>query len=335
MRSWQRICYPGAYADRCYLALNTSMQHTTWTLAPLPPFRLDLAVWTLRRRPDNLVDRWDGSTYRRLLIIADQPVAVAVTQTGGIDAPRLSVTATTRAPLPGLERDVTAALQRLIGLRIDLRGWYELAANDSHLAPLATRFRGMKPPRLPTLFETLVNAIACQQITLTLGIRLLNRLTERYGIPADQDESLHAFPRPIDLADADPAELRARGFSAAKARAIIELAQALVEHRLDPEVLPTLDDDAAIAWLRQLRGVGRWTAEYALLRYLGRLHIFPGDDVGARNNLQIALGLSGLRDHAAVSRALTPWRAYSGLVYFHLLLDRLAAGGYVDDSRPA
>ncbi len=311
------------------------MQHTTWILTPLPPFRLDLAVWTLRRRPDNSVDRWDGYTYRRLLIIADRPVAVAATQIGGIEAPRLHVTAVTQTPLPRLEHEVTAALERLIGLRLDLRGWHDLAASDSHLAPLAARFRGMKPPRLPTLFETLVNAIACQQITLTLGIRLLNRLTERYGMPLDRDGSWRAFPRPIELAAADPTELRTLGFSAGKARAIIELAQTLVEQRLDPEALHAMDDDTAIAYLRRLRGVGRWTAEYALLRYLGRLHVFPGDDVGARNTLQIALGLSGLRDYAAVSHAIAPWRAYGGLVYFHLLLDRLAAGGYVDDSPPA
>jgi DNA-3-methyladenine glycosylase II len=45
--------------------------------------------------------------------------------------------------------------------------------------------------------------------------------------------------------------------------------------------------------LRALRGAGRWTAEYVLLRGFGRLHAFPGDDVGARNNLQRWLGLPG------------------------------------------
>ena len=38
-----------------------------FSLAPTPPFRLDLAVWTLRRRVENGVDRWDGTTYRRVL----------------------------------------------------------------------------------------------------------------------------------------------------------------------------------------------------------------------------------------------------------------------------
>jgi DNA-3-methyladenine glycosylase II len=309
------------------------MQHT-WELGPAPPFRLDLAVWTLRRRPDNIIDRWDGSMYRRVLVIDDQPVAVEVTQSGGIDTPRLHVSAVTHGAVPELEAEVTAALERLIGFRVDLRGWYRLAADDSRLGVLAARFRGTKPPRLPTLFETLVNAIACQQITLTLGIRLLNRLTERYGMTHDAYESF-AFPRPVDLVAADSDDLRALGFSGNKARAIIELAQIMVDQRIDLEAIRAMDDDAAIAYLRQLRGVGRWTAEYVLLRYLGRLHVFPGDDVGARNNLRIALAMPALSDYQSVRGALAPWHACAGLVYFHLLLDRLAAGGYVDDSQIA
>jgi DNA-3-methyladenine glycosylase II len=70
----------------------------------------------------------------------------------------------------------------LLGLQVDLEPFYRLAATDVRLSALAERFRGLKPPRFPTLFEALVNAIACQQITLTFGIRLLNRLAERYGL---------------------------------------------------------------------------------------------------------------------------------------------------------
>jgi DNA-3-methyladenine glycosylase II len=65
------------------------------------------------------------------------------------------------------------------------------------------------------------------------------------------------------------------------------------------------------------------------MRGLGRLHVFPGDDVGARNNLHRWLGLAGPLDYDGVRRALAPWSPYGGLVYFHLLLDRLAEAGYV------
>jgi DNA-3-methyladenine glycosylase II len=82
-----------------------------------------------------------------------------------------------------------------------------------------------------------------------------------------------------------------------------------------------------VARLRGLRGVGRWTAEYVLLRGLGRTHVFPGDDVGARNNLGRWLGLSSALDYDGVRRAVAAWHPYAGLVYFHLLMDRLASRG--------
>ena len=58
------------------------MARDTFELEPVSPFRLDLTVWTLRRRPDNVVDRWDGTTYRRVLPLPAGPVEVAVTQAG-------------------------------------------------------------------------------------------------------------------------------------------------------------------------------------------------------------------------------------------------------------
>jgi DNA-3-methyladenine glycosylase II len=81
-----------------------------------------------------------------------------------------------------------------------------------------------------------------------------------------------------------------------------------------------------------LRGVGRWTAEYVLLRGLGRLHVFPGDDVGARNNLQAWLRLASPLDYDGVGRTLNRWRRYGGLIYFHLLLDRISEKGFIASS---
>ena len=68
------------------------MTSTSFVLSPRPPFRLDLTVWLLRRRPHNLVDRWDGRTYQRVLIVKDEPVLVTVFQTGSPEGPRLQVT---------------------------------------------------------------------------------------------------------------------------------------------------------------------------------------------------------------------------------------------------
>jgi DNA-3-methyladenine glycosylase II len=79
-----------------------------------------------------------------------------------------------------------------------------------------------------------------------------------------------------------------------------------------------------------LRGVGRWTAEYVLLRGCGRLHVFPGDDVGAQKRLARWLGRPRPLDYAGVGRAVSRWQPYAGLVYFHLLLAGLSDSGALD-----
>ena len=58
-------------------------------LEPLSPFRLDLTVWVLRPRPDSVVDRCDGHTYRRMLPLPAGLVGFALTQIGPPESPQL------------------------------------------------------------------------------------------------------------------------------------------------------------------------------------------------------------------------------------------------------
>lgn len=307
------------------------MSPNEFVLKPVPPYRLDLTAWTLRRRADNAIDRWDGSTYRRVLPTANGPIEAAVTQTGPPEAPRLRVATRGASLTDEAKRVVTASLERLLGLRVDLTGFHRFAARDKTLGPLVHRFRGMKPPRFATLFEGALNSIACQQVTLTLGIRLLNRLAERYGQQIDGEAGVvHAFPRPEDIAGTTPETLRELGFSRNKGLAMIELARLGPTEREELEKLETLPDGEAIARLSELRGIGRWSAEYVLLRCLGRTNVFPGDDVGARNNLVDWLNLPDPLDYDGVRKTIASWNDYGGLLYFHLLLSRLAAAGFLN-----
>ncbi|MCX6021297.1 MAG: DNA-3-methyladenine glycosylase 2 family protein, partial [Chloroflexi bacterium] len=159
-----------------------------------------------------------------------------------------------------------------------------------------------------------------------------------YGAPGPAEaDTAHAFPTPERLAALPVEALRGLGLSRQKSRALVEAAQVVQAGELDMAGLATLDmaglatldDAAAVSRLRELRGVGRWTAEYVLLRGLGRLHIFPGDDVGARNNLVRWLGLPEPLTYESTSAAVACWQPYAGLIYFHLLLNRLDSSGYL------
>jgi DNA-3-methyladenine glycosylase II len=299
-------------------------------IEPAGPFRLDLTAWALRRNARNSVDRWSSATFERVLSLAGGPVALSVTQVAGPDAPRLSAVVAGRQIDRPTGELVRRTLDRLFGLSIDLSPFAAIAAADPLLGPLATRMRGLKPPRFPTVFEALVNGIACQQLSLAVGIELLNRLAANRGEAVPDRPDGRAFPDPDALACLDTDDVKRHGFSATKARAIIEVAQAVVTGRLDLEALQELEDGAAIERLTSLRGVGRWTAEYVLLRGLGRLHVFPGDDVGAHNKLRQLFRTDTALDYDAVQRLVARWHPFAGLVYFHLLLDSLSQAGLVD-----
>ena len=308
-----------------------------FTLRPVPPFRLDLTVWALRRRSRNLIDRWDGTTYRRVIVLGGRPTELAVRQADSSDTPKLSVTAMPPPQTLLEERRVRSVVDRLLGLQIDLTDWYHMASGDARLRPLADRFRGMKPPRFPTMFEAVVNAFACQQLTLEVGLELLNRLAMISSARLGRLGNVrYAFPMAEDIARLPPEKHRAIGFSRQKVRALLDLARPITRHELELESVAREDDAVVRQRLIELRGVGRWTAEYVLLRGVGRLHVFPGDDVGAQKRLARWLGRSRPLDYAGVRRAVQRWQPYAGLVYFHLLLDGLSKAGSLETrSEPA
>ncbi len=286
-----------------------------------PPFRLDLTVRALRRRSINETDRWDGNAYRRTIHVGEAPVGLVVTQVGLPEAPKLSVRVSGDARDARAEAAARRILGHVLGLELDLTAFYAVAAAEPPLDELADRFLGMRPPRFPSVFEALLNGVACQQVSLQAGLTLLNRLVAAFGEAPDPPQAGGpTFPTPQALAGIGSRSLPALGFSRAKSRAIAEIAAAATAGEIEYEVLANLDDAAACARLEELRGVGRWTAEYVLLRGCGRLNVFPGDDVGARNNLQKWLKTKRSLDYGSTKKLLKRWQPYAGLVYLHLLL---------------
>lgn len=217
----------------------------------------------------------------------------------------------------------------MLGLEVDLSGFYVLSRLDARLNELAERFAGLRPPRFTGVFESLVNAVACQQLSLDVGIHLLNRLSRHFDPAAERSARAPAFPSADQLARAQVAELRPFGFSGAKARTLVGLAHNVTERDIDLGALEVLDDAPARELLDALPGIGRWSAEYALLRGLGRLQVLPGDDVGAQNSLRRRFGLSPGGGYDAVAELSKTWWPYGGLVYFHLLLAGLAEAGHL------
>src|SRR5690606_12269717 len=109
---------------------------------------------------------------------------------------------------------IAAKLRYMLGIDRKLEAFYTLTQDDDYLYTLAKTFKGVKPPRFPTIFEAMLNAIACQQITLDLGILLLNRLAENFGKKFEDTTGVqYAFPKPEDLAYLSEEGIKKLGFS--------------------------------------------------------------------------------------------------------------------------
>lgn len=302
---------------------STGSGQMNFTLSPLAPFRLDLTALALRRDPANAVDRWDSPAFRRVFVLDGAPIDATVQQTGPLNKPSLTVKSLGPTAGQGMQQRLASLLRLVLGLDVDLTRFYELAELDEGLAPLARHFAGLKPPVMPAVFEALVSGIACQQLSLAAGVHLLARLARTYGLSLS---GRYAFPRPRDLLGASPQDLRSLGFSLRKAKVILQLAQEEASGDLHLEGLRALDTPAVLQTLVALQGIGRWTAEYVALRGLGRLDVFPADDVGAQNKLQRLLGLAARPSADETARIVERWRPYRGLLYFHLLLNSLDTG---------
>jgi len=303
------------------------MTTTQICLRPTAPFRLDLTAWALRRRSRNAIDRWDGSEYSRSLYLNGTLVDLGVKQSGPPEDPKLVIRAIRHGRAVSASR-IRAIVGRLLGLSVDMSDFYKLVAANARLKTLTDKFRGFHPPCFPTVFEAAVNAICCQQLSLEVGIELSNRLAAAACTDARNIE--HAFPRPYEVVGLSEQKLHALGFSRQKIAALLGLARLLIEDKAYLEKLASLDDDSARARLLDIKGIGRWSADYILLRGMGRLNSFPGDDIAAQTGLRRWLGIKergGRSLYDRIERALRRYNPFQGLIYFHLLLAGLDERG--------
>ena len=228
---------------------------------------------------------------------------------------------------PGADAfDPAAIARRSLGTDVDLSAFYAGAASVPWLDRIARGARGVKPPRYPSLWETICNAVVYQQVSIHAAGAILRRMIERYAVPVETNGvRLFAFPPPRTLLDADPVDLRAVGLSVNKINALKAVGAAIESGELDESTLEPLSTPDLIAALVAHKGIGPWTGAVVALRGFGRLDIFPMKDSGAEAGLR---KLSGDPD-VAPSRSSPRCRPQQGMLYYHLLLGRLNTTGEV------
>ena len=177
----------------------------------------------------------------------------------------------------------------------------ELSARDEVLSRLAQESHGLTLKSRGDAFSTLARAIVGQQISVKAAQSVWARVVTEFEATT-----------PENIAAADLDRLRSCGLSAQKASYLLDLAQRFRSGALKPRRWNALDDEALIAELTQVKGIGRWTAEMFLIFYLARPDVLPLGDLGLQRAMRLhynrgrPLAESKMR---RIGNAWAPWRS--------------------------
>lgn len=288
---------------------------------PLPPaFRSADFLTFHRRDPQGVAERVGDSFLEKGMLWRDVPACLSIRFEPGSAKASLAVD----GPKPGNSLPAFESMvRRMLGLTQDIEEFEARYRSHPQIGGLIARQHGLRVPVAATPFEALTWAVTGQQISVSAAVSLRRKLI----LAADVVHSCGLFCHPGARQIAALAEetLRQAGFSTTKTKTLLTLSQMAAEDRLPldawAEALPAAD--VVREKLEAVRGIGPWTASYALLRGFGWLDGSLHGDVAVRRGLEALLGFpAGEKEVMNWLAQFSPWRA---LVAAHIWASRSAS----------
>jgi AraC family transcriptional regulator of adaptative response / DNA-3-methyladenine glycosylase II len=276
-------------------------------------YPVDHLLRSIGRDPDGRTERVRGTTLARALRLDGRPALALVDLADGRARVRLEAR---RALAPREVGAAHEALLRLFGLTLDPAPFERRARRDALIRRLVEPRRGLRIPQTPNAFEGLVWAVVGQQVNLAFAFTCRNRLIDLAGARAGG--GLVAHPTPADVAGLDHADLTRLQFSRRKAEYVIDTARAIAAGELDLERLGDGSATAAERALLAVRGIGRWSARYVLMRSFGFADCVPVGDAGLVNALQRFHALDARPGPDETEALMARYAPHRSLAAFHL-----------------
>jgi DNA-3-methyladenine glycosylase II len=291
------------------------MEKTVVSLRPESPYDFDLtASYAVYFRGRYGTESYDDGVFRRLLEIDGSLCLVVVRSVGKLDSPYLEVELLADSLSTDFVDRAGQQMAWILGIDEDLNGFYGMAAKDQHLSPIAGALNGLHVPHTASVYEGLTLAILGQQISSHVARMLRTLLIETYGPSLEVGGySYHAFPPAGALVAAGVSGLRAIKFSTRKSEYIVDIAARVASGELELEKLRSQPDQEVVQTLTDIRGVGDWTAQWLLIRSLGRADGFPYGDLALQRTLGLLIGGGNtFSPHQALeySQRWSPFRSY-------------------------
>jgi AraC family transcriptional regulator, regulatory protein of adaptative response / DNA-3-methyladenine glycosylase II len=200
---------------------------------------------------------------------------------------------------------ITERIRRMFDLNADWMAIAEILKSDPVLADIISAKPGLRLPGCWDGFELAVRAILGQQVTVKAATTFAGRVAKAFGQKFSAGGALtHLFPTARALADADLTQI---GLTRARAVSIQNLARAVCCRKISFEGV--VDPEVLLLQLREIPGIGEWTAQYVAMRALGELDAFPVGDIALLRKLD----LQDSRQLEKRAEAWRPWRAYAAI----------------------
>tara|TARA_B100000949_G_C14187657_1_gene410336 strand:+ start:102 stop:1019 length:918 start_codon:yes stop_codon:yes gene_type:complete len=305
------------------------MDRLTVSIKPVPPFNFELTAGYHTYFQNRYgTDTMEDGVYRRLIDLDDKLVLASVRSIGTLEAPELALELQGPELSPDDVESATDRVSWLLGVDQGLAPFYELGRADQAMAGLVEQFYGLHLPHTASVFEALVLAVLGQQISTNVARIIRTLLIETFGPSAEFDgETYYAFPRPASIRASSPAELHTMKLTQRKSEYVHGLAGSALDPEMGLECLEELTDREIVEKLVALRGVGMWTAQWALIRAVGRPDALPLGDLALRRVVsRLFMDGEDVNDAKVeeIAQRWSPYRTYATVYLFSAL--RIGAG---------
>lgn len=285
----------------CQSGLNNSI-----IIAVPKEFNFEFCLHFLQRSPRETLHKvhQDGTVHKAIQL-GEQVIVISLSP--HVDGLLLNVLSADHA---GAIDAATLYVREWFDLDADLKSFYRMVRKDALLGPLVKKFRGHRIMSHPDLFESLIWAVLGQQINLQFAYTLKQRFVESFGTRMEvRGHQYYLFPTPERVARLTHDDLLPLQFSRQKSAYTVNIAQAFVSGEISKERLRGMTLTEAKERLMKIKGVGNWTANYALMRTFRYPDAFPLEDAGLHNALKKQLGL---RKKPSIDRVKKIFKAYKG-----------------------
>jgi DNA-3-methyladenine glycosylase II len=246
------------------------------TLTPTPPFDFDRSLNFLGVfMPTKQEQAIYSHILTKAISIDGQTIVFQLISIGTIENPQLEYTLFSAEPIT--EETQSAVVERMtffLSLNDDLQPFYRIGQEDADFAPIIELLYGYHQVKFLTPFENACWAVLTQRNPMKLAQKTKQALIEKYGNHLELHGNVYrSFPEPIQIAVADYDEILKLIRNDRRAEYLIATARAFSE--ANEEFLKTAPDEEVEAWLRNIKGVGEWSATFIMVRGLGRMEYIP------------------------------------------------------------